>query len=217
MPQPCDHMMERPANPDGVGPTRRVDRRRVRGWVLEIVETVGLTLVLFLGIQAFVARPYQVHQESMETTLLPNQYVLVDKLTPHIEPYSRGDIVIFAAPGQPPGSTPFIKRVIGLPGDRVALRDGHVFLDGQEIVEPYVYEGQPSEPIGGQSQWVVPAGTLFVLGDHRAVSDDSRVFGPVPIASVIGRAWLRYWPIDTFEVLATPTYPNVGHAGGSGG
>jgi hypothetical protein len=71
MPQPCDHMMERPANPDGVGPTRRVDRRRVRGWVLEIVETVGLTLVLFLGIQAFVARPYQVHQESMETTLLP--------------------------------------------------------------------------------------------------------------------------------------------------
>ncbi len=183
--------------------------QRARGCLLEAVETLVLTLIIFLVIQTFIAQPYQVEQMSMENTLLPHQYVLVDKLTPRFDPYKRGDIVVFMPPGAAPGSTPFIKRVIGLPGDTLDLRNGHVFINGQEISEPYVFPGQTTEPLGGQDHWVVPANSLFVMGDHRENSSDSRVFGPVPIANVIGRAWLRYWPLNTFEILATPTYPDL--------
>ena len=182
---------------------------RARGCLLEAVETLVLTLIIFLVIQNFVAQPYQVEQMSMENTMLPGQYVLVDKLTPHFEAYKRGDIVVFIPPGGDPGSVPFIKRVIGLPGDTVDLQNGHVIINGQPISEPYVYPGQTTEPLSGQDHWVVPPGDLFVLGDHREESSDSRVFGPVPIKNVIGRAWLRYWPLDTFEVIAVPTYPNL--------
>ncbi len=182
---------------------------RARGCLLEAVETLVLTLIIFLVIQNFVAQPYQVEQMSMENTLLPGQYVLVDKLTPRFDGYKRGDIVVFTPPGGDPGSVPFIKRVIGLPGDTVDLQNGHVIINGQPISEPYVYPGQTTEPLNGQDHWVVPPGDLFVLGDHREQSSDSRVFGPVPIKNVIGRAWLRYWPLDTFEVIATPTYPNL--------
>lgn len=182
---------------------------RARGCLLEAVETLVLTLIIFLVIQNFVAQPYQVEQMSMENTLLPGQYVLVDKLTPRFDPYKRGDIVVFVPPGLSPQSIPYIKRVIGLPGDVVDLRDGHVFINGQEITEPYVLSGNVTTPMGSQDHFVVPPNTLFVLGDHREASSDSRVFGPVPIANVIGRAWLRYWPIGTFQVLASPTYPDL--------
>ena len=173
-----------------------------------------LTVVIFLGIQTFVAQPYKVQQGSMENTLLPEQYVLVDKLTPHWADYARGDIVVFDPPESwSAGGTgvPFIKRVIGLPGDRVELRSGNVFVNGVELAEPYIFENngvpQTTDPvIGGQSQWVVPAGDLLVLGDHRGDSADSRTFGPIEIAHVIGRAWLRYWPFDRFGVLPTPSY-----------
>jgi signal peptidase I len=182
---------------------------RARGCLLEAVETLVLTLIIFLVIQNFVAQPYQVEQMSMENTLLPNQYVLVDKLTPRFDSYKRGDIVVFTPPGASSNSTPFIKRVIGLPGDTLDLRNGHVFINDQEINEPYVYPGQTTEPLGGQAHWVVPPDMLFVMGDHRENSSDSRVFGPVPIGNVIGRAWLRYWPLSAFEVIATPTYPDL--------
>jgi len=182
---------------------------RARGCLLEAVETLVLTLIIFLVIQNLVAQPYQVEQMSMENTLLPNQYVLVDKLTPRFDTYKRGDIVVFTPPGGSTGATPFIKRVIGLPGDVVDLRNGHVFINDQEISEPYVFPGQTTEPLSGQDHWVVPPDMLFVMGDHRENSSDSRVFGPVPLGNVIGRAWLRYWPLSAFEVIATPTYPSL--------
>jgi signal peptidase I len=184
------------------------------GCLFEVVETLVLTVVIFLGIQTFVAQPYKVQQGSMENTLLPEQYVLVDKLTPRWSPYNRGDIVVFDPPESwSAGGTgvPFIKRVIGLPGDNVELRDGNVYVNGVELDEPYIFEQngihQTTEPsIGGESEWVVPAGDILVMGDHREDSADSRTFGPIEIGHVIGRAWLRYWPFDTFGVLPTPSY-----------
>jgi len=193
------------------------------GCLFEVVETLVLTLLIFLAIQTFVAQPYKVQQSSMETTLLPDQYVLVDKLTPHWSPYTHGDIIVFNPPPSWAGSdgVPFIKRVIGLPGDRVQLRDGLVYVNGVKLNEPYLYleNGAPvtTEPsAGGLAEWVVPDGDLLVMGDHRDQSADSRLFGPIPISSVIGRAWLRYWPFDTFGILSRPAHPELDGAPAAG-
>jgi signal peptidase I len=188
--------------------------QRPLGCLFEVVETLVLTVVIFLVIQNFVAQPYRVEQESMQRTLEQGQYLLVDKLTPRFDPYSRGDIVVFTPPNEPAGnSTPFIKRVIGLPGDRVELREGRVFVNGKALEEPYIYDEQPTEPTGDRSTFSVPEGTLFVMGDHRANSTDSRVFGPIPLDHVVGRAWLRYWPITTLRILDVPRYPGVASDG----
>ena len=188
-------------------------RRRALGCLFEVVETLVLTVVIFVGIQVFVAQPYKVEQVSMESTLLPDQYVLVDKLTPRWTPYSRGDIVVFDPPEawSSAGHVPFIKRVIGVQGDRIELRDGNVFVNDVKLDEPYVFDNdgvpQPSEPSpGGRTEWLVPDGNLFVMGDHREESSDSRSFGPIAVDHVIGRAWLRYWPIDSLGILPKPSY-----------
>ncbi len=191
-------------------------RRPALGCLLEIVETLVLTLIIFWVIQSFIAQPYRVQQQSMEHTLEPDQYVLVDKLTPHFDPYKRGDIVVFNPPQNwvQQGGQPYIKRVIGLGGDTIELKGGDVYVNSTKINEPYIYHGedgkaQPTDDLIGVSKWVIPQGQLFLMGDHRANSADSREFGPVDVGAVIGRAWLRYWPIDTLQILHTPTYPEL--------
>lgn len=194
-----------------------MSQRPALGCLFEVVETLVLTILIFLGIQTFVAQPYKVQQQSMMVTLLPDQYVLVDKLTPRWSPYGRGDIVVFDPPESwaPNGGVPFIKRIIGLPGDTVELRDGRVYVNGTMLDEPYINEdgeGQPQttdpQP-GGATEWLIPAGQLLVMGDNRQNSADSRSFGPIEVTHVIGRAWLRYWPFDTFGVLPTPKHPEL--------
>jgi signal peptidase I len=195
-----------------------VSQRPALGCLFEIVETLVLTLIIFFVIQNFVAQPYKVQQQSMERTLEPEQYVLVDKLTPRIDPYKRGDIVVFHPPAEwGADDTPFIKRVIGQPGDVVEIRDdGKVYINDAVLDEPYVYSDRPGGPPQAttaaleQAEWTIGPSEYFLMGDHRSNSADSRTFGPVEGDRIIGRAWLRYWPIDTFGVLATPTYP--GHA-----
>ena len=183
---------------------------RAAGCLFEVVETLVLTLIIFLVIQNFVAQPYKVEQHSMETTLLQGEYVLVDKLTPRLDDYSRGDIVVFDPPANwTTDGVPFIKRVIGLPGEVLEVHDGGVYVNGIRLDEPYVDGGVPTDANGDRSRWVIPEGELFVMGDNRDNSSDSRVFGPIPHPNVIGRAWLRYWPIDAFAILQTPTYPDL--------
>jgi signal peptidase I len=191
-------------------------RRRSLGCLIEIVETVVLTLILFVLIQNFVAQPFQVRQPSMMNTIQDGQYVLVDRLTPRFDPYHRGDIIVFTPPpnAESPGGQPFIKRVIGVAGDTVDLRDGKVFVNGIALVEPYLFAvdgtAQPTLPESGQPPpWTVEPGELFVMGDHREVSSDSRSFGPIQVSSVIGRAWIRYWPLDTFSILPTAKHPEL--------
>ena len=209
-----------------LGPTRRhgtdglytpaVNKRSGVGCLVEVVETLVLTLVIFFVIQNFIAQPYQVQQQSMERTLEPGQYVLVDKLTPRWDPYKRGDVVVFnPPPAWTNDPTPFIKRVIGLPGDKVEVRDdGKVYVNGVALEEPYTYKNaagvnEPTVPLTDQTSWVIPAGELFVMGDHRQKSADSRAFGPIPESSVVGRAFLRYWPLSTIGIIQTPSYPGV--------
>ena len=167
---------------------------RWRGCLLEIVETVLLTVVIF----------FVVHQ-----------FVLVDKLSPIFSDYKRGDVIVFTPP---PGfqengaDIPFIKRVIGTAGDLVEIHDDAVWVNGVKLVEPYVFEGQPTTPTTGQASWRVGPGELFVMGDHRQESQDSRAFGTIQKSTVIGRAWLRYWPISTLSFVGSASYPGVPNA-----
>lgn len=205
-----------PAAPTGdpaapVDPPARAARNVGSGALVEILKTIALTIVIFLGIQTFVAQPFKVEGASMETTLLPDQYVLIEKLTPRWAPYARGDIVVLHPPADyaQGGGIPFIKRVVGVAGDHIELRDGALWVNGVKVDEPFVFQqdgaSQLTEPLADTSDWTVPAGDLFVMGDHRGESADSRLFGPIAVSSVIGRAWLRYWPFDTFEILPAPS------------
>lgn len=192
---------------------------RPLGCLIEIAETLVLTIVIFWLVQTFVAQPFQVQQQSMESTLLPGQYVLVDKLTPHFGPYARGDIVVFMPMIREPScdaqgeassiddGIPFIKRVIGLPGDLIELRDGKVLVNGSPLNEEYVH-GAETLPLSGETRWEVPQGRLFLMGDNRMNSIDSRSdsIAPVCIQDVIGRAFLRYWPISELTLMSRPDY-----------
>ena len=182
--------------------------RRTLGCLFELLETFLVTLVVFLVVQLFVAQPYRVQQASMEDTLMPDQFVLVDKFTPRFDEYHRNDIVVFDPPSgwvRDASGSPFVKRVIGLGGDKVDIHGGHVFVNGTQLVEPYVFENQTTEmPDKGSKTWKLAAGQLFVMGDHRQDSRDSRDFGPIDKSSVIGRAWLRYWPLSAFGLVSQP-------------
>jgi signal peptidase I len=199
--------IERPEPPERAAPKR--GRRAGLGCAIEIVETLVLTVVIFFVIQNFVAQPFKVEMVSMEHTLEPDDYVLVDRLSPRWAGYSRGDVVVF----NPPRSwtsrpEPYIKRVIGLSGDTIDVRDdGLVYVNGTALVERYLFAddaGLPEPTTSDPTHWVVPDGELFVMGDHRQQSADSRVYGPIPVGSVVGRAFVRYWPLSAFGLLETP-------------
>src|SRR5438105_6515420 len=156
----------RPCEPSS---TRHVNRRPL-GCLVEIVETLVLTLIIFFVIQNWVAQPYRVQQQSMEHTLEPDQYVLVAKLTPHFDQYHRGDIVVFTPPAnwaQPGDGTPYIKRVIGIGGDTVGVRDdGSVYVNGTKLSEPYLFAdapdaAPPTVPSAGPARRLIGARCLF--------------------------------------------------------
>jgi signal peptidase I len=196
--------------------------RRGAGCLIEIVETILLTLVIYLVIHNFVAQPFEVEQNSMVTTIQPGDYVLIDKITPRFDDYGRGDIVVFQPPdGYEQGGVPFIKRVIGLPGETVTLENGSVFITPPggvrvRIDEPYVVlgsDGQPAPTLPrdaqGTDSWVVGEGRYFVMGDNRPESQDSRFFGPIDRELVVGRAFLRYFPLDRITLFGAPEYAGL--------
>lgn len=203
-------------------PSEPQTQRRGLGCALEIIETLVLTLVIYLLIHNFVAQPFQVEQTSMVPTVLAGEYVLIDKVSPRFNDYQRGDIVVFTPPSAvQSGDVPFIKRVIGIPGDTVRLDNGRVYVTPNggtavRITEPYINTdpaGRPEPTLPrdaeGTTQWTVASGTYFVMGDNRTVSEDSRTFGPITRDLIIGRAWLRYFPLDRIGFMNRPAYAGL--------
>jgi signal peptidase I len=178
---------------------------RTLGCFLELLETLLVTVVVFLVLQLFVVQPYQVQQTSMENTLMPDQYVLVDKLTPRFDTFHRGDVIVFNPPATWTGDvtgTAYVKRVIGIGGDKIDIHGGHVYVNGNLQTEAYVFDNQTTDMSDGAGKtWELGPDELFVLGDHRAASQDSRDFGAINKSTVVGRAWLRYWPLSQFGQL----------------
>ena len=187
--------------------------RKSLGCLFELLETLLVTAVVFLLLQMFVVQPYQVQQTSMENTLMPDQYVLVDKLSPNFDDYHRGDIIVFNPPqgwAKDANGTPFVKRVIGIAGDKIDIEAGKVYLNGKILEEPYVFEQQATDLPGTDTKksWTIEQNQLFVMGDHRQASQDSRDFGAITKSSVIGRAWIRYWPIEKFGPIPNKPAPS---------
>jgi signal peptidase I len=200
----------------------RAGSRRALGCAFEIVETLVLTLLIYLVIHNFVAQPFEVQQSSMSPTIVNGEYILIDKLTVRFDGYHYGDVVVFNPPsssGLATDGIPFIKRIIGMPGDTVSLENGRVFVtqagkNPVRIDEPYVRrtdDGETSPTICTRPDcplsWIVGEHEYFVMGDNRPSSQDSRVFGPVDEDLILGRAWLRYFPLERVGLIERPDYP----------
>lgn len=167
--------------------------KKFRHFLWELLQMFVITLVLYFGIDAVVGR-VQVESISMMDTIKPNVLLMVSKFAYRNDVYLRGDVVVFHYPNDP--ADDYIKRVIGLQGDVVEVQNGNVYVNGLIVNEPYIKESPMYT-----GTWVVPEGTLFVLGDNRNHSSDSHEWGFVPFENVFGRAFLIYWPLDEFEIL----------------
>jgi len=166
----------------------------LRRFLVDVAETVVLSLLLFMGINAVSAR-IRIESVSMQPTLYEGYFVIVNKLAYTLGDFSRGDVIVFHYPPDP-AREPYIKRVIGLPGDQVSVQDGKVLVNGEPLREPYI-----SAPPLYAGNWTVPEGSLFVLGDNRNSSSDSHSWGMVPLENVIGKAELVYWPPEEWKLL----------------
>lgn len=166
----------------------------------DILETLLISAVLFLGINTVTAR-IRVDGFSMEPSMHSGEFVIVNKLAYKFTPVRRFDVIVFLFPRNP--DQEYIKRVIGLPGDEVVIADKQVRVNGELLDEPYILQ-----PPAYSGTWVVPEGSLFVLGDNRNNSSDSHNWGPVPLDYVIGKAVLIYWPPSEWGL--------VEHAGAKG-
>lgn len=167
-----------------------------RSFILETLQTIVLAVVLYFLIDTVVAR-VRVENISMMPTLRPGEFVLVNKMSYRFGESERGDIIVFHFPQNP--REDYIKRVIGLPGDVVEIAENQVFVNGFKLDEPYlttqmIYDGT----------WTVPEDALFVLGDNRNQSSDSHSWGYVPLANVVGKALVVYWPLNDLKLLSQP-------------
>lgn len=168
------------------------DRPKVGRFLLrtlwDIVSTIVPAVLIALLVNVFVVQAMTIDGPSMQPNLYYDQRVMIEKVTYHfVHGPRRGDVVTFDVPGE---ETSLIKRVVALPGETVKVRDGQVFIDGELLKEPWTTQlGGPNYP-----STLVPPLHVFVLGDNRPSSRDSRYFGPVSLEQIIGRALFVYWP-----------------------
>lgn len=166
----------------------------LRPFIQESLQVVLPALILALTVHLFLAQATIVYGQSMEPNLYERQRLIIDKVSYHFFPPSRNDIVVIAIPDM---EEMLVKRVIGLPGETVEIRKGVVYVNNEPLPEPFPHD------LGDESYGPTVLGPLnyFVMGDNRDNSNDSRSFGPVQREYILGRVWLRYWPLDQFTAF----------------
>jgi signal peptidase I len=175
---------------------------------MEFALLIAAAVAIAIVLRTFVVGTYLIPSGSMEPTLMINDRIMVDKLSYHLHGIDRADIVVFAAPpaencGGPP-VTDLVKRVIGLPGETIALSGGQVYINGRERSEPWLpvavqqstTPGPSTAPYSLRHPYKIPAGHVYVMGDNRTVSCDSRYWGPILESSMVGKVDLRIWPLS---------------------
>jgi len=165
----------------------------------EILETALLALLIFLVLNTLTGR-FQVRGSSMEPTLHDGQYLVVSKLAYWLAAPKRGEIMVFHPPNGL--SDDYIKRIVGLPGEQIRIQDGDVLVDGVSLEEPYV-----ANPGAYSGSWRLEDSEYFVLGDNRGNSSDSHMWGTLPRENIIGKAWLCYWPPETWGLVDHHVFP----------
>lgn len=180
--------------------------RKIGVFLLDIVETVVIALAIFVVIYLFAAQPHQVRGASMQPNFQNGEYILTDKISYKFRNPERGEVVIFRAPKNQ--ELDYIKRVVGLPGEHVKIEKGNIYINGKNLTESYL----PHEPIftgtflqEGQEN-ILGEGEFFVMGDNRNHSSDSRDWGPIIKDLIVGKAILRYWPVNEIGFINKPPY-----------
>jgi signal peptidase I len=182
----------------------RISFRRVLTYIL-------LAFIVILPVRVFVAQPFLVSGGSMTPTFSSGDYLVVDELSYRFHPSERGDIIIFRYPLDP--DQVFIKRIIALPGERVQVKQGHVYVfnaehpDGMQLTEPYIQN--QSETLGSPSPVTLGTGEYFVLGDNRTGSSDSRTWGILPEDDIVGRAFVTVFPLSRAAIHRPVSYPDT--------
>ena len=179
--------------------------KKIFGFFMDILETIVFVGSLFIVVYLFIMQPNQVSGASMDPSFATGDYIFTSKITYKLRSFHRGDIIVFKAPSNP--DIDYIKRVIGLPGDTVMVKDGEVYVNGVQLNEEYI-SAKTNVWDGGYSKngvaITVPSDMLFVMGDNRPRSSDSREFGPITIDSVVGQVFYRYFPPSKMGVITNP-------------
>ncbi|MGL4649302.1 MAG: signal peptidase I, partial [Caldilineaceae bacterium] len=174
----------------------RDNAQQAGSFVRELVETIVLALLLFLVIRQ-VVQNYRIESHSMEPNFYEGQFVLVNKLAYRLGEPHRGEVVVFHNPDNV--KEDYIKRIIGLPGDSIEVIGDRIVINGQELAQPFAHNLNTEGSYFGPT--VVPEDSLFVMGDNRPRSSDSRAIGPIDQDLVVGKAWLRIWPFNLFGLV----------------
>ncbi len=177
---------------------------------MDVLETISFVGSLFIVVYLFILQPNQVKGQSMEPNFHNGDYILTSKITYKFRKIKRGDVIILKSPKNP--EIEFIKRIVGLPGDRIMVKDGYLYVNGQRWEEPYA--NHPTNTWEGGflregEEFIVPEGYVFVLGDNRPRSSDSREFGPIPIQDIIGVVFYRYFPPNKMGPIKNPLPENL--------
>ena len=179
--------------------------KSIINFIMDILETIVFVGSLFIVIYLFVAQPNQVKGASMDPTFGNGDYIFTSKITYKMRFYHRGDVIVFKSPGNP--DIEYIKRIIGIPGDSVMVKDNEVYVNGRQLKEDYI-SAKTNLWEGGFSKNGVATkiedGMLFVMGDNRPRSSDSREFGPITQESVIGQVFYRYFPPNKAGIIPNP-------------
>lgn len=176
-------------------------------FLFELVQMAAISLAIIIPVRYFLFQPFYVKGASMEPNFFDHEYLIIDELSYRFRSPARGDIVVFRYPNDP--KQYFIKRVIGLPGETVEVSGGRVTIfndqnpNGMLLPEDAYLDQSYTAPTQGVT---LKSDEYFVLGDNRLVSLDSRYFGPVKVDAIIGRAWLRGWPLERWTVFRPPSY-----------
>jgi len=170
--------------------------RELRVWSRDVAVALTLALIIIV----FLYQPVKVEGTSMAPLLSDQERIFINKFVYRFEPIHRGDVVVFWYPLD--RSQSFIKRVIGLPGQTLQIKEGELYVNGKHVAEPYVPQNYFDDSSYGPIK--IPAHDYFVMGDHRDSSNDSRIFGPVPRKYIYGKAVFAYWPFHQFGEISAP-------------
>lgn len=181
--------------------------RQAFEFIVELIKVVLISLAIIIPVRYFLIQPFYVKGASMEPNFYDNQYLIINEISYRFSDPDRGDIVVFKYPLDP--SQYFIKRVVGLPGETIEVKEGQVLLyndsysDGIVVGETYLEEGDTTN---GEDRVVLEDDQYYVLGDNRDSSLDSRRFGPIKRKNIVGKVWFRGWPFTEFKVFESPSY-----------